>query len=139
MKEIEKEIKVTKTETIYVADDGKEFKNLYDCRDYEINKRYENIKKYELESLRSLVPLDYDGMSDESGFVWYKVNNLEEYNEIENAFSNMEWYHKHSPNSFPATFCIEDYNGWLTMHYLDEIINNTKRYFEKFGLKTTIE
>lgn len=122
---------------VYIADDGTEFNDKWECKQYEERqkciKALESIKKYKIKF--EGVPLDDDGhWSNLSTYRWYKVNNEDELNEICEVFDDFV-----SVKEYPAYVCFEtsedNYIGTASSITLEEIMEITQEFFERFGME----
>lgn len=143
--EVREEEKIIKDKhTIYIAEDGKEFDDIVVCKEYErrikrneVNKK---LEKFIVRELEEQIPIhDDDCFSSCNAYRWFKVENEEEFNEL-NELLGEGRYELYVPETYPTYICAEsendfDIDGWTTdySYTLDECMKVTKSYFEKFG------
>lgn len=130
-------------ESVYIAEDGKEFDNIADCRRYEENLNRKVVfdyidNTYRVPELDDQIPIDSDAsFSEFSIYRWYKVNNKEELAKIEEAYG--EPVHNSDNLTYPTYICVEtedeEYNGQPYFYTLDEAMRVTRAFFKNFGWK----
>lgn len=145
---------------IYEANDGKTFNDRYDCERYEEmceQKEYEKSdeyrrKKADIKRLKEMsvafsgIPInEYDLDPDYWYFTWFKVNNDEDVNLLQEYVDDNIGY----PASYPSYVCVEseeeffrnektcDVGGQYTL-LLDSCIRKAKWFFDKFGYDVQI-
>lgn len=126
--------------SIYIAEDGKEFESKRECEKYE---KQLLVEKYLDRELNDLIPIHYDSsFSDYNSYRWFKVNNKEEFDDLDEALSDNGYYYLHEVKTYPNYICLEsedDYelNGWNTdyNYNLDESMEIAKAYFDLFGIE----
>ena len=136
----EKEI-ITK-EKVYVADDGTEFNNEPDCKEYELTKirteRLAAIEKFRVFDLYNQIPLNDDScFSEFNDYIWFRFNNEEEEKEFEEIMETVI----RAGTEYPKYFCIEtenDFDEYANVsdwtYNLEQSMNVAKRYFNMFGI-----
>ena len=142
-----KKIMITREETIYISDDGKNFPTETACKAYEekLNKeklRAERIAKAEalrIPELDDVMPLCDDG-NENNTYRWYKVNTKDDY------YSLLDIYpcYLHTPEQFPDIMCVENcdcepYADDAYAYYLSEIKRTTERFWDKLGYELKFE
>lgn len=141
-KEVREQQRIVR-ESVYIAEDGKEFDNIADCRRYEesLNRKvgFDFIdKEYRIPELDDQIPIHSDAsFSGFSTYRWYKVNNKEELTKIEEAYG--EPVYDSDDLIFPTYICMETedehYNGQPYHYTLDETMRDTRAFFKNFGWK----
>ena len=127
IKEITTQVKV------FIAFDGAEFENRYECEKYETEQR--NILRQGIESCRDADGYPgFDGNchSDENFYCWIRPKNEEEIEKLNQCYSGLD-------------LTVSDIDQWIGIEYddehkccgisyLDSCINYAKKLLEKFGL-----
>lgn len=97
---------VEKTDLIFIAEDGKEFRDEYSCKAYEqdLKRRAfeEELEKFEIKEARDYIPPSVDA-SDCSDYYWYRVQNNQQ-RELLNKRYNVDL-----DPIYPDVICIEEY------------------------------
>ena len=131
------------TKTVYVAFDGTEYNDFYECKHYEELKfreqREKPLRKYRVNELDDQIPINIDAsFSEVNDYRWFKVYDEDEFKELDHLLGDKGL---EKPETYPGYICIECENyecdGWDTdySYTLDESIKVTKTYFEKFGIR----
>lgn len=142
-----KTITEEKVKTIYVASDGKEFDSELRCKRYEreINLSQLGNDILHLTIMREwygdLYPLSYNTNFDDAYCNWYKLNNADDFDMIARYYSMFDSFFGNprfdKPTSYPCIVCVaesrEDKYRWAFATTLDNIIQDTKQFFKKFG------
>lgn len=129
---------VEKIINTYVAGDGKEFDNKFDCENYE--KELENSRiraeaeAFEIKEINDVFPLDAEGteVCENHCYKWYKVNNAEELNKVANLYNADLGEFK----SYPQTICIEYdyyYDSFIWVYSLSDMRRQTVEFWKKQG------
>lgn len=133
-------IKKSEEVPYFVAEDGAEFPSKFECAKHEY-KLFLKDRKKAAEKLRikdvDLVPPTYDGDHDCILFHWYKIEDITDFNVLNQAY-NGELY---APDSYPEIMGVEidishadiATRGW----YLSSIIEDINCFCEKFGYEVT--
>ena len=131
----------------YIADDGTEFEYKSDCETYERNlslKKYiEQANNMRIKELDDVIPLDCNGMAEEnSNFRWFPLNNKGDYNIVLKAYADGSLP---IPKEYPTILCVEsssyyeeEYNEDCYGYLLENIMADTKKFWEKLGYKVEI-
>lgn len=143
-KEIREEERVVKDKyTVYIAENGKEFNDERDCMRYEnelrVRENNNKVDKYRDRDLDDMIPIHYDdSFSSFNSYIWFKLNNKEEFTDLDEVFESR----CDEPKSYPSYICIEcegnyEDRGWDTdySYTLDESMKITKEYFKNFGIE----
>lgn len=129
-------------ETIYIAEDGKEFSSEKECIEYEEELKVKELKaivdKLEVAKFHELYPLDTCGLciGENKEYNWYKVNNNNELNTLERYYNKGETYLEQE--RFPEIVCVEhDYcypreDAWF--YLLSNMKKSTIAFWKEFGL-----
>lgn len=115
----------------YIAEDGKEFDDEAQCKNYEENIM---IERLQIKRLNGVVPLTIiDGeVNFDNKFIWYKVNNKEELNSLKEEYAIEKG--DLAINIFPEIICIEDDDHDNPPTYtLSDIKRLTKKFWGKMG------
>lgn len=133
---------ITIEKHVYVAEDGTEFYDEVQCKQYEKRlqqkqeeeKALKKAKELEITELDEVMPLDDNGYPNDNWyFKWYKLNSVEDFQIIEKAYN--ESFSK--PEEYPVIMCVESealYEGGSAYNYLlPDIMRDTKLFFDKFG------
>ena len=132
------EVRVREVEVkIYIAEDGKEFINEYECKSYEKNlnrvKNNEKINKLRIFDLDNMIPLNSGALPCENNYYrWYLVNSVEDIEALEGAYGEKMV----KVSSFPDMICVEysdEYFNDVYSYTLHDIILEAKDFFNKVG------
>ena len=131
----------------YIADDGTEFTHKDDCETYERNlclkeyiKQADNMRIKELDDT---LPLDCKAIVGEyNNFRWFPLNNKEDYNIVLKAYADGSLP---VPKEYPTILCVEsssyyteEYNSDCDGYLLEDLMADTKEFWEKLGYKVEI-
>ena len=131
----------------YIADDGTEFEYKDDCKTYERNlslKKYiEKANDMRIKELDDVLPLDCNGdVGENNNFRWFPLNNKEDYNVVLKAYADGVLP---MPKEYPTILCVEsssyyteEYNSDCYGYLLEDIMADTKWFWEKLGYKVEI-
>lgn len=126
----------------YIACDGTEFSSENECLRYEeklrIEESIDKIQELRIDSLNDLMPLTNDGYTEEHYiYTWFELEDEEDYENLKAAFTGNNF-----PDelSYPEKVCVEinneyDYNSDSYLYTLNDVIENAKDFFERFGLE----
>lgn len=128
---------------VFVAEDGTTFDTASECVEYERNIRMQPVSKLHIEKLDGLVPLT-DGMTcDGNEFYWYKVNDEDDFNTLNEYYEGKI----DEPREYPNLLCLEVnecYIDGLLMfdvwsYELTDIMDSIKEFMEEFRYKVKFE
>jgi hypothetical protein len=124
---------------VYVASDGTEFNNEYDCKAYEKDLLYKSLNVQKLETDIDYLPFCNCSDDDDSSYTWYYVKNEEELNRLIELYEcEVEEIDK-----YPEWVCIEEYRGEYEddnyMHKLSDSIEYAKTLLNKLGYTMTVK
>lgn len=137
IKQIEKKI----VDTIYVAEDGKEFDNEGFCIIYESELRRKRlmakVEKFEIKELINVPPLDTQGLEihESNMFRWFNLVNREDFDVLKQLYDIDE------PKKYPDVICLEiddtchEYESFGM--YLSDMLQNTIDFFSKHGMEVS--
>ena len=138
---------VEQTVTLYVAEDGTEFKSEHECRKYEEAKALEVfIEKAEVLRIKEFddyLPLTCNGLTDDCNvFRWYKLESKEDFDIVESAYGYRSCFSK--PNSYPEVMCVETvgfepYEDDSYNYNMEEIKGVTKEFWKMLGYNVEFE
>ena len=126
----------------YIACDGTEFSFENECLRYEEKLRREEsidkIQELRIDNLNDLMPLTNDGYTEEHYiYTWFELEDEEDYENLKAAFTG-----NYFPDelSYPEKVCVEinneyDYDSDSYLYTLNDVIENAKDFFERFGLE----
>lgn len=137
---------VEQTVTLYVAEDGTEFRNKHECIKYEEEKALENwiVKAEELRiaELDDCLPLSNDGLiNDNNIFRWYRLKSKEDFDIVENAYSKGCLS---KPSTYPEVICVETcgyepYKDDAYNYHLTDCKIMTEEFWKAMGYKVVFE
>lgn len=117
-------------ETVYIANDGKEFSNETLCLLYENTLKDGDtvlIEKFEIKDARNLIPYEEYTNYDSYDYFWYRINTKEERILLE------KYYQLKIVCNIPATICIEAGNDGDCYYYdFDSMINEMSNLLRCF-------
>ena len=134
---------ITETREVYIANDGKEFETRSLCEDYERDLRTaeleKKIAKLKIDKLDGVLPLtDSDDWRDIDIF-WYNVKDGEDYDMIFDYFDSCSCVDCfREPKFYPTVMCVVDHDDFADVYYMDEIIDQTKWFFDLFNMDVNI-
>lgn len=145
---VKKETKmVEQTITLYVAEDGKEFKSEHECRKYEEKKILESLiekaEELRIKELDNCLPLTCNGLVNECNvFIWYKLESKEDFDIVESAYGYRSCFSK--PNTYPEVMCVETcgfepYEDDSYNYNMEEIKGITKAFWKMLGYNVALE
>jgi hypothetical protein len=128
---------VTTEVSVYEAFDGKQFDTEEECLKYELE--VDKTLQAEKEAEKLIVLYDYASpgsstYSSDSGLVWYRVNNENEFELLYAAYNEVQ-----EPKEYPAWYCIETI---CDDYYVFELADSTKyikEFYNELGFDVTIE
>ena len=143
-----KEIPRTVYDRVYVAQDGREFKTMEECEAYEISiddilKRKKEVekavKKLEIKNMEGSCWITTDGhyVSEMADFNWYKVNNEDDLELLEEYFDEAIYIGRQI--NYPDIVCIEKWDDEYNYAFVSDMIEEVKDYFKDLGYKVTFE
>ena len=144
--EIKKEKKLVEQEiTTYIATDGEEFDTERDCKKHEARLRHkqliEKAEKLRIKDLDGKFPIDDNALPYfENYFIWYKVETIEDFKVIENAYDNK----LEAPEIYPEIICVEtneneEYEGDVYTYTLSDMKASTEFFWSRLGYKVKLE
>ena len=110
---------ILRIETVYIAEDGKQFYNPNDCIEYERTKNIEKAKstiEYGVNA-EGMMPLDGYEHSESSRYYWFKPKNDEEFDLLLKAFDEQKMF---DDRRYGKWICVEDCYGEYYFSYLEE-------------------
>lgn len=148
-------------ETVYVSEDGKEFKSKQECLDYEKNQadnmdvHYAATVMYR-EDLQELVNLLWDYYDNDNYYTaeWFFVPNKSAWDMLLKALplANINQYYGNEPKEYPCyVYGYNDYDGanfnevgmeWrgtLAPLVFDKGLERVENFFDKFGYTVKLE
>ena len=143
-----KEIPRIVYDRVYVAQDGREFKTMEECEAYEISiddilKRKKEVekavKKLEIKEIfdHCWIRTDRCFISDNSAFAWYKLNNEDDLELLEEYFDEAIYIGRQI--NYPDIVCIEQWDDGYNYAFVSDMIEEVKDYFKDLGYKVMIE
>ncbi len=141
MKEVNKEIITKDIVSVYVSDDGKEFRSAYACQKYEEEVKRENalkkVEKYLIKDLNGYVPLGSDYVDDNHDYHWYRVPDIETFADLLEAYGIYEgditkW------SGFSEIYVIESIDDDSYVTSLSEIKKITEEFWDKLGYDVSL-
>ena len=141
MQVIEREEQVTVKKKVYVAKDGKEFKDNYECyiheKQLDSKEQLKKLERYIVPELDEQIPLHDDASYSECfNYTWFKVNNEIEFEDLKMILKDSTGLP--APTLYPAYVCFEtedEFEGyaedWSTS--LEYCMKGAKDFFTKFN------
>lgn len=142
MKTIEK----SEPTKIYVAKDGKEFKDEHECAEYEARcAREEQIKSidhllYSRNDMATPLPIGATDADECVAYRWYKVKSKDDIELFMNVFSPIR--SQIIVSQFPAYIYVESHDELFNNVYyevLDESINQIQTFLKFFNMRVEIK
>lgn len=132
--------------TLYVAEDGTEFENKWQCEDYEkrngLGNLIANAEKLRIAELDDCLPLSNDGLiNDNNAFRWYRLENKEDFEAVHKAYGG---YCFTEPKDYPEVICVETcgYEPYIDdsyCYYLTDCKIMTEEFWKSLGYKVVFE
>lgn len=124
---------------IYQAFDGKKFDKREECEEYEekAQKLKTRLHKMRIDELEGMMPCDGDEHYESSDYSWYKVNNADEV-EFLNDYYNLSYTYTIKESDAPDIICIEkgsDDDNWA--YPLKKSREYVKSLFEGLNIQVT--
>lgn len=125
---------------VFVAEDGTTFDDESECAEYERNVKMQPVSKLHIEKFDGLVPLT-DGMTcDGNEFYWYKVNDEDDFNTLNEYYEGKI----DEPREYLCLEVNECYIDGLLMfdvwsYELTDIMGSIKEFMEEFRYKVKFE
>ena len=126
----------------YIADDGKEFDNKKDCKDYERNCKLKDLEaKFDamiIEEYSDIAPITLVDDFYDKGYSWVNLKSDEDYNLIMDYYSvlypRLNFDYMCEPETYPALVCIVETDDYIETFYFDDIMASTRAYFKQFNI-----
>lgn len=135
---VEKKI-IEVEETVYIAEDGTEFKSETECNNYETKIKEIAIKEkastLEIKDLFGVKPLLNTNLSEGHNFNWYKLETEEDAAVVSMLYFCNETSIK--SDAYPVIVCIESddyYNLDTFVYYLPVIKQHTEDFWQKLNI-----
>lgn len=140
---------VTVDRTIYIAEDGQEFNDYYQCDKHEKNllreKQLEALKSIEYkESMDDVTPLDGGEYYESHDYRWYRPKNIEEIELLNDVFK-VEDSDTLTEVDIGEWICFESYDisscdaESTYISLLSDSIRQIKWFLEQFGYEISIK
>ena len=131
----------------YIADDGKEFATKADCEKYEslLKKKEAEDALWELRipELDDITPLhsDPDDFTSYHSFHWYKVENEEDVDKLEQMYEDAGYYIQYFEcDQYPNLLGVEESDGEVYSYSLTETQERVKNFFKaNFNIEVKYE
>ena len=136
MKKIEKIETVEKTAVKFIADDGTEFDNDYDCKEYEHIKAMEKLTCIErCNELDNYPNFDGGECSESHSYIWYRPKDVCEIALLNEAYGN-----SFDDDMIGEWICVESdsYGDFVWVSTLDDGIAHIRFVLKKFGYEIAI-
>lgn len=124
-------------ETIYIADDGTEFKTSIDCKEHE--RKQKNIKldlidNKRIRKLDNWIPYVEYANLDSHDYFWYNIETEDELKMLNEAY----YFVADCDAKLPEIICVEtpgykDYDGDCYWSTLSGMISELNRFFDNVG------
>lgn len=135
---------ITDTYMIYVSEDGKEFNNETECKNYEKDLEETKLEKlistFKIDKLDGVLPVTDNDEWRECDIRWYDVKNENDYKMIYNYYglhSDNEYFYV--PEFYPAIMCVVDDGHFADVYYMNNIIKQVKHFFNRFNIDISIK
>lgn len=123
--------------TIYIADDGTEFKDVNSCREYEKNIKEDKRKRIEHKRIKKLdnwYPYMEYANPDYKEYIWYNIETEDELKMLNEAY----YFVSDCDAVLPEIICVEapDYRDYDDDYYwsiLSGMISDLNRFFDNVG------
>lgn len=127
---------ITKDVVVYVADDGTEFNNEFECLAYERENIFYFLRKKHENDFPDVIgwpPYVMDYLSDDYSFLWMRVTDEEDVKVINGLIEGNEYQYP-IPFKIGDIMCIEfDDAGYLWCDKLENTVNSMSRFLKSFG------
>lgn len=121
--------------TIFIAHDGKEFRNSRECMEYESDCRSkveDAVEKMHVPTLHNVVPMQEYGLENhyKSTFEWYIVRNKEDMEALDTYFpiDDIEEFNTINDSELPTYICVETF-----------VISGGGKEYEWYNLRDYLE
>lgn len=127
---------VKKATKVFVAYDGKEFERKIDCLEYEREQKLKSVEHLKIRELEDVPPINCEEVRDDYTYTWYKVNNKEEFDLLNDCYDGS----LSQVNSYPEIICVEeDYDGYTWNYYLSDMFKHTEQFWKDLGYTVSFE
>lgn len=131
--------------TVYIADDGTEFDNEKDCIEYEkeciVNSIEPGIEAMKIKRLDGIAPINVDEEFPERDFYWFNIKNADDFDNLIKYYKmrSYDTDYLYMPSEYPALVCLMEGDDYVETMYFDDIIYNTKWFFNTLGYTVEIK
>lgn len=130
----EKTKKKTIIQTVYVAVDGTEFHDKYDCINYENDLRRQE-KENSVEDLRLDVLNDWPdvaGPEQDIEYLYFRINSQKDIDRVRTAYNSWFWAGEKIQFHKPDVLCLVD-DGITHWYWVSNLVKQAMNFVRQFG------